>query len=346
MKIVHLIFSFQTGGTETMLVDIVNEQAKQAEVLVVIVNKEISSELLQKIEKSVQIKLLNRIPGSRNLLPLIELNYFLFRIQPDIIHCHNHDAINLLLPLFWSRTVLTLHTIGISVRNLNKFVRLFAISNAVANDVISRIGKHPIVVYNGIYIENIRQKENVIFNNIFRIVQVSRLDHETKGQHLLLNALCSLLKNELNKNIQIDFIGTGNSEKYLKQLAIELGVNDHVNFLGLKDRNYIYQHLCNYNLLVQPSIYEGFGLTVAEGMAANIPVLVSDIEGPLEVIDNGACGFFFQTGNYVDLASQIEYIMQNRELVLQKVKLASERVISEFSVKETALKYLDNYSQL
>lgn len=346
MKIVHLIFSFQTGGSETMLVDIVNEQVKQAEVLVFIVNKEVNSELLQKIEKSVHIKLLNRIPGSRNPLPLIELNYFLSRIQPDIIHCHNHDVINLLLPLFWKRTVLTLHTTGISAKNLNKFVRLFAISNAVANDLISRIGRHPIVVYNGVYIENVRQRENVIVNYLFRIVQVSRLDHETKGQHLLLKALSKIISAGKILNINIDFIGAGNSKEYLKQLAIELGVNDYVNFLGLKDRDYIYQHLLDYDLLVQPSIYEGFGLTVAEGMAANIPVLVSDIEGPLEVIDNGVCGFSFQTGNYVDLASQIEYIIKNKELVQYKVRLARERVMSEFSIKETALKYLNNYSQL
>ena len=38
MKIVHCIFSFNTGGAETMLIDIVNEQIKTQEVTIVIVN--------------------------------------------------------------------------------------------------------------------------------------------------------------------------------------------------------------------------------------------------------------------------------------------------------------------
>ncbi len=38
MKILHLVFSLNTGGAENMLIDIVNEQVKTHQIVLVIVN--------------------------------------------------------------------------------------------------------------------------------------------------------------------------------------------------------------------------------------------------------------------------------------------------------------------
>lgn len=67
-------------------------------------------------------------------------------------------------------------------------------------------------------------------------------------------------------------------------------LEDHVIFEGLKEQAWIYENLCRYDLFIQPSRYEGFGLTVAEAISAKVPVLVSNIEGPLEIIDGGRLG--------------------------------------------------------
>ena len=66
----------------------------------------------------------------------------------------------------------------------------------------------------------------------------------------------------------------------------------------------------SYDLLVQPSRYEGFGLTVVEGMAAGVPVLVSDIEGPMEVIDKGRHGFAFRSEDFHDCGDRMMEIME------------------------------------
>ena len=89
MKIVHCIFSFNTGGAETMLIDIVNEQIKTQEVTVVIVNHIYHKELIAQLDKKIRLIFIGRKPHSYSILPLLRINWILFRLHPDIIHQHN-----------------------------------------------------------------------------------------------------------------------------------------------------------------------------------------------------------------------------------------------------------------
>ena len=66
MKMVHIIWALSIGGSESMLVDIVNEQSKTEKVyLIIIVNNIISESLLKNINKRVHIHKIGRTPGSR-----------------------------------------------------------------------------------------------------------------------------------------------------------------------------------------------------------------------------------------------------------------------------------------
>ena len=176
---------------------------------------------------------------------------------------------------------------------------------------------------------------------LFKIVQVSRLMHEKKGQHILIQAVNKLIRQGYNQ-IRLDFIGDGSSCKYLESLVKELDIKEYVRFLGNKDQSYIYEHLCDYNLFVQPSIYEGFGLTVTEAMAAKIPVLVSEKQGPLEIIDNGKYGYSFKNKDIDDCAAKIELFLNDQNDKNMIVK-AYQRVQELYNVKNTAETYLRKY---
>lgn len=54
MHILHVQFSFTTGGTETMLVDIINEQIKTNEVSLLVINDKCNKVLLDKIDSRVK----------------------------------------------------------------------------------------------------------------------------------------------------------------------------------------------------------------------------------------------------------------------------------------------------
>ena len=345
MKILHVIFSLDIGGAETMLVDIVNEQSKTQIVELIIVNNFFNKELIANINKEVIIHYINRKPGSRNLFPILKFNYRVFKINPTVVHFHNHNGINLLKYKIKAVTCLTIHDVNKSKINFLKYKKIFTISKAVYEDVLVRSGIKSIKVYNGIRFEDVGSNSNSYKIEKFKIIQVSRLHHEKKGQHILLKAINILLKQKGIINIQLDFIGDGNSLEYLKNLAKELDLEKHINFVGNKTREFIYKELKNSHLLVQPSLFEGFGLTVVEGIAAKIPVLVADIDGPMEIIGNGKYGFYFKTGDANSCADKLYEILNDYQTmkVRNKINEAYDYAKENFNIQKTAQNYLKNY---
>lgn len=347
MKIVHLIYSFTTGGTETMLVDIINSQVKKNSVHLIVVNDLYHDDLILTLSDNVKIHKIDRSVGSKNPFKFLYLNFLLIKFSPNVIHCHNHNGIGVIFPVLRKNVILTIHDTGVSSSYFSKYSKLISISESVKNDLFLRTGFYSDTIYNGIPLNSISKKYNYLNpskDSIFKIVIVSRLLHQKKGQDLAIKALESLISNG-NTNIRLDLIGDGVSESYLKELVIRCGLSSYVSFLGLKTRNYVYTHLKDYDLLLQPSRYEGFGLTVVEGIAAGIPVLVSDIEGPMEIIQNGKFGYFFKSDDLDDLISKLDYIISvhDSDLNSNLIFKALQHVKKNFNINITVNKYLDYY---
>ena len=130
----------------------------------------------------------------------------------------------------------------------------------------------------------------------------------------------------------------------LKELVSSYSLNNEVHFLGFKPREYVYENLCQYDLYVQPSVFEGFGLTLAEAIAAKVPVITSDLEGPVEVIAGGKYGITFKCGDANDLANKIIQFYNNEIAV--DTEAAQKFAFENFNIKATAQKYLDEYLSL
>ena len=73
MRIAHIHWSLGTGGIETMLPDIANEQAKTNDVALIIINDWVEPSILTKVnQERVKVVLLNRHEGSKNPWPIIK----------------------------------------------------------------------------------------------------------------------------------------------------------------------------------------------------------------------------------------------------------------------------------
>ncbi|MBR1461882.1 MAG: glycosyltransferase [Prevotella sp.] len=344
MKIAHVVWGMKTGGVETMLVNIINEQVKTEEVRLFIINDFIDEFIVDKISPDCKVSRLNRKPGNRNPIKVLLLNFWILRYNPDIIHVHSSRVSQLLLGR-WN-IVRTIHNTDNVPYEYPKMKALFAISDVVKDVTIKQGFPDVKTIYNGILTKNIKSRsKSTPEDGIYRLVQVSRLDINQKGQDILIRAVDKLVHAYKITNFILYLIGEGDSEKQLRDLVDQLDLKDYVFFEGLKTQDYIYNHLCDYDLFIQPSRFEGFGITVAEALAAKIPVIVSNIEGPMEIINHGEYGMSFQVGDADDLAEKIKIVLQGGydDSMIEK---AYQHVCKEYDVAVTAKIYIEGYKSI
>ena len=353
MKILHAIYSFNIGGSETMLVDIINQQCKTDVVNLLIVNDNLNQSLLETIDKRVSVFLIGRKEGNKLQLFAVfwKINAILRKIRPDVIHCHDSN----LFPFFakWRRkTCLTIHNVKLPSLFFKYYGKVFAISSSVREDVKKRTGIDVEIVYNGIETENYLPRTNYDFfpkEEPFKIVLVSRLFPSQKGQHIAIEALRLLLEKYQGINVKLFFVGTGEALEILKNSAVRENVDKYIVFHGQADRLWIKNNLKDFHLLIQPSLYEGFGLTVIEGIAAGLPVIASDIDGPKEIFDILKAGICVEAGNPNDLADKIYQIYicyTSGNLLNYNYVITDKTKLKLFDIHTTASCYLEQYRNL
>lgn len=99
---------------------------------------------------------------------------------------------------------------------------------------------------------------------------------------LLLGAFAIALKSE--PRLRLSLAGDGEGEEQARQLVKELGIVEHVTFLGRATREALKTHYQNCHFLVISSEAETFGVVAIEAMSCGRPVLSSDCGGPVDVI--------------------------------------------------------------
>lgn len=346
MRVTHVMFGFNTGGAELMVADIMAEQAKAGhDITLLIINDNYEQHLLDALSESVRVVKVGRPEGSHNPTWYLRYNLMLRRTHPDIVHFHQVKGAYFTIKPRGAKMVHTVHDTSIARRPSPKLDRVFAISQAVSDDLHERHNLPSVIVHNGIACSRLNQKLSPTCSSPLRLVNVARLMHNKKGQDIAIEALPLLAARGIDATL--DLIGEGESEQYLRDLAKERGVADKVNFLGNRTRTYIYSALARYDIFVLPSRFEGFGLTVAEAMAAKLPVVVSDIEGPMEIIDGGRYGVPFATGDPQALADAVaEVAARYRDYQSIAAKEAYRHVTERYGIDRTAKEYLVEYKKI
>ena len=347
MKIIHITFSLNNAGKENMLVDIANEQQSFGhEVAILVINNSLDPNIVSRISSNINLYRLNRKNQSRSLLPVFKLIHILnIRFRADVIHSHDPQLGVLLKYTNFIPLLLTIHGPAFDTSQMCYYNKLIAISRSVKLDIESRSMNKCEIIYNGINIGAIQQWGTIFQQKVINIILVGRLDHLVKGQDLLIEAAFSLVVGKQLKNLKFSIVGEGNSRRYLEDLIFNLNLGENVFLLGNKEREWIYENLHKFDLFIQPSRLEGFGLTVVEAMVAKVPVIASNIEGPAEILEFGKHGILFENNNHKDLAMKIEnaiQLIENGEIV-KMIDSAYHHCLINFNITRTAQKYCEAY---
>jgi starch synthase len=106
---------------------------------------------------------------------------------------------------------------------------------------------------------------------------------------------------------------------------------DHLfEYLGRTDQNGVVKHMQQADVLVLPSVFEGFGLVIVEAMATGMPVIASTHSCAPEVIREGTDGFVLQHDDVESLANKIAWCAEHRKDLVNMGNAAHQRA-QEFS---------------
>jgi Glycosyltransferase len=206
------------------------------------------------------------------------------------------------------------------------------------------------IIFNGIKVEDfdinvdkIEVKRRLGFSENCKIVLFIGRITEQKGIKYLIEAAPLVLKN--NNNVRFVIIGDGWQINEIKQRINDLNLGWAFRLTGHIDDHNLKQILKSSDVLVAPSIYEPFGIVALEGMAAGIPVIVSDIGGFREIVENNVDGLRINPFNVHELASAILSIINNENFATYLVNNAKNKVL-KFSWKEVARKTLEVYKSV
>jgi glycosyltransferase involved in cell wall biosynthesis len=147
-----------------------------------------------------------------------------------------------------------------------------------------------------------------------------------KGPDVLLRAMKYVI--DKSAHAQVLFMGTGAERNALEQMAIKLGIEDNVRFLGyIRDSAIKARYYRAADVFTLPStLTESFGLVNLEAMASGLPIVASDLGGIPDLVKHGENGYLVPPSNPDALAKAIINILEDHALRERMSKNARERV--------------------
>ncbi len=164
-----------------------------------------------------------------------------------------------------------------------------------------------------------------------------------KGVDVILQAL-----RELPREVALVVIGAGPTLPGLIGLSRRIGVEDRVRFCARVTDDDLPRYLALGDAFVFPSQnrLEGFGLAVAEAMASGLPVVIADVPGVREVIEDGREGLLAEPLLAGDLAEKIGRILADPALAQAMGAAGRRRAEERYAVATVARQLIRLYERL
>ena len=175
---------------------------------------------------------------------------------------------------------------------------------------------------------------------------VARLD-PVKGHTVLLNALVPVIKAFPDCHVLIIgdvILGEHEYKEELVRLSLKLGLSENVHFTGF--RKNALAMIRNLDILVQPSLYEPFGLMLIEAMYFRVPVIATNVGGIPEIITHKQEGLLVPPDDPCELSAAIISLMNHALWGLKMGEAGNWRVRNSFTIEQMTASYFEMYERL
>jgi len=282
--------------------------------------------------------------------------------KPDIVHIHFSWKMS-----FWRKAIFVILARFTNVKiilqcHASRFDIFYSHAGWLRRKLIERIlisADIVLTVSNSwkIYFEellpNLRVK--VLHNPV--VIPVSKPEHHfneeiilflgrieaRKGIFDLLEAVPATIK--VNPDL-VYMIGGDGDRSHVEAIVEELGVQDHVQFLGYirgEDKEDLFSRA---TLFCLPSHHEGLPVAILEAMAHGLPIISTYVGGIPEQVIDGENGFLIDPGDVDELSNKISRLLNDKDLQIQMGQRSLSIIEQTFQVDAIEERLYSFYDEL
>jgi len=197
---------------------------------------------------------------------------------------------------------------------------------------------HLHVIFNGIpaeifklvdedIVSGLKEKHGIKENDVV-IGCVSR----HKRQYQLLDALSFL-----PEDIKVIFVGI--TPGRLDELIHEKGIKNEIIYAGILEKETVMNYYKLFDVMVLPSITEGFSLAILEALGVGTPVIGTRAAGIIDVLDEQKNGLWYEDENSRELADKIKQVLHDDDLRNRIIENGKKTALEQYSIEQTVLNY-------
>ncbi|MBW6499462.1 MAG: glycosyltransferase family 4 protein [Bacteroidales bacterium] len=249
---------------------------------------------------------------------------------------------------------------GFFYRVLDRFSERFVdcflvVSSALERDMIQTHGvaaKKVVKIYNGIETDHynpdaqeegrrgIRREfsvneREILIGSLGRMVWQKGFEYFVRGIPAILQEI---------PEAKFMLVGEGPLRRDMENLSVSLNIRDQLVFTGY--RSDIRDMLSAMDVVVIPSVLEGFPMITLEVMAMEKPIVATAIDGIAEQIENGKEGLLVAPQNPQEIVQAVKRLLNDPDYARLLGANARTKVIREFSVQKMITQTIDVYEKL
>lgn len=362
IKVAHVINSLETGGSEMLLAElapILRKKGIDVRIVTILDEKGIPYDIV----KNAKLDLIELKYRNKYDLRIINEIYIAVR-DFDIVHSHNYPAqLFCALAVNSKRLVTTEHSTYNRRRKsvifkipdyfmYQRYSSIICISGGTRDFLtnwIKSIKPKTIVINNGINIDKFYNTKPVddiktgitgitgIPDDAKLFACVARFE-KIKNHETLINIF-----RKVDENIHLILVGEGSIKNEMESLVQQYSLQDRIHFSGV--RNDIAEILKACAGFILLSSWEGFGLAAVEAMACGIPVILSNVPGLNQFVNNNDVGFLVDPDNENDIIEKIHFIVNNA-VIANKMGQNAKEAAKSYSLEKMADEYIKVYHQM
>jgi glycosyltransferase involved in cell wall biosynthesis len=230
---------------------------------------------------------------------------------------------------------------------VSRFVMLDSLARVKDKSLRAKLLEKATVIYNGVDVRTLKSiRDRVAKNEEFKDYSITFIGRlmEYKGVRFLIKAFKHVF-NEL-RDVRLHIVGDGPKYNEVKGLVKKLNLENNVTLHRALSREETMKVLARSALLTHPSLYESFGIVIAEAYAMGKPVVTHRAGYSKELVEESKAGLTVNVFDEKEYAGALIKVLTDRnlykELSQNAIRFATERLDVSVMVR----KYMDVYSHV